>query len=505
MRAKADTFSCLTTSSVHPVCNRARQTAQGWLSAAERHVEDWGILERRADELRIPVAHLDEYPPWRDAARTLAGTGEAVLGDEDRYGVWLDTMAAGRPRAGLALDQLRERIVETRTEAVGRVEVLIVAAEKHMDSRDALRDAALDGGIEVTQFSGYSDWRRQADRLVKEAKAVLSDPAALGAWLPGNPAGQERMERRLAGLGEAIRDDEKQLARARRETREQRQLARQLTRLKFTMDTGDAAPTHAGAGDDTRARKALWRLRRVYDWDGRAAERDRQAKSLERWETLKENWNRQVERGEQEGVHLIYTRGYKTLRKELRSIAHDDPYLGERARDEIRTVIHRLGNAEDGRAQVEKHRDRLVGRLEYRRDAVEFGNSWDKRPIPDRERYEAWRDGTDEVVAAAERFLENRTEHGIHLDGLERRGKSLRSALARVREILRDDDRHIAATLAGKQEGEDRQTRADRIARLLDDPDKLREMRKQREAEKRQRKAQERRRKGRYQSRGISM
>ena len=48
-----------------------------------------------------------------------------------------------------------------------------------MDARDDLRDASVDGDIEVTQVSGYGNWRRQADRLVKEAKAVMSDPAVL--------------------------------------------------------------------------------------------------------------------------------------------------------------------------------------------------------------------------------------------------------------------------------------------------------------------------------------
>ena len=47
--------------------------------------------------------------------------------------------------------------------------------------------------------------------------------------------------------------------------------------------------------------------------------------------------------------------------------------------------------------------------------------------------------------------------------------------------------------------------REDRIARLLDDPDKLQEMRKQREAETRRRQAEERLRKSRYHSRGMSM
>ena len=78
------------------------------------------ILQRRADGLRIPVSHMDEYPDWRDAARTLAGTGEAVLGDKDRYGAYLDAAASRKPRASLVLERLRERIVETRAGGGGQ-------------------------------------------------------------------------------------------------------------------------------------------------------------------------------------------------------------------------------------------------------------------------------------------------------------------------------------------------------------------------------------------------
>ena len=38
----------------------------------------------------------------------------------------------------------------------------------------------------------------------------------------------------------------------------------------------------------------------------------------------------------------------------------------------------------------------------------------------------------------------------------------------------------LAATLAGQREGEDIRMREERVARLLDDPDKLRELRQQR-------------------------
>ena len=68
--------------------------------------------------------------------------------------------------------------------------------------------------------------------------------------------------------------------------------------------------------------------------------------------------------------------------------------------------------------------------------------------------------------------------------------------------MLREDDRHLAETLAGQRKGEDVRTREDRTARLLDDPDELRRLR-QRRAERRR--AGKRQRKGRYQSRGMSM
>ena len=85
--------------------------------------------------------------------------------------------------------------------------------------------------------------------------------------------------------------------------------------------------------------------------------------------------------------------------------------------------MFRLEVAEEGRRHVEEHRDRIVGRLEHSREVLESGLSWDKRAVPDRERYEAWRESTDEAVEAAERVLANRGQYGIHLDGVARRGR----------------------------------------------------------------------------------
>ena len=80
-------------------------------------------------------------------------------------------------------------------------------------------------------------------------------------------------------------------------------------------------------------------------------------------------------------------------------------------------------------------------------------------------------------------------------------GIPVESTLARVREVLQDDDRHLAATLAGQHEGEDIQMREQRIARLLDNPEKLRELRQQRA----ERKAERQQHQGRYQSYGMRL
>ena len=95
----------------------ARETAEGYLAAAERHVEVHKVLEAQAGERGLSIARLDAWPQWRDAAEMLAATGEAVLADDDRYGAWLDAMTVGRSRAQLTVEQLRNRLDDNRERA----------------------------------------------------------------------------------------------------------------------------------------------------------------------------------------------------------------------------------------------------------------------------------------------------------------------------------------------------------------------------------------------------
>ena len=93
----------------------ARETAEGYLAAAERHVEAHKVLERHAGERGVPVVRLDAWPQWREAAELLAATGKAVLSNDERYGAYLDAMTIGEERAQLAVEQLRNRLDENRT------------------------------------------------------------------------------------------------------------------------------------------------------------------------------------------------------------------------------------------------------------------------------------------------------------------------------------------------------------------------------------------------------
>ena len=95
----------------------ARETAEGYLATAERHIEAYKALEHQAGERSLPVARLDTWPEWREAAEVLAATGKAILANNERYGAYLEAMTIGKARAQLADEQLRSRLRENRTRA----------------------------------------------------------------------------------------------------------------------------------------------------------------------------------------------------------------------------------------------------------------------------------------------------------------------------------------------------------------------------------------------------
>ena len=161
-------------------------------------------------------------------------------------------------------------------------------------------------------------------------------------------------------------------------------------------------------------------------------------------------------------------------------------------------MLARIGKVVSNRNYFNSCREHMAGQMDRREvlvaKAAERGVA-----IPDHEDYDTWRNVTDFAVGRCEGLMDDPVNYGIHLDCIALRGESLESALTRVREVIEDDDRHLAATLAGQREGESLRMREERVARLLDDPEKLRELRQQRA----ERKAERQQSKGRHWSMRI--
>ena len=301
------------------------------------------------------------------------------------------------------------------------------------------------------------------------------------------------MIRALSDLGQAIRGDDEELAE--RQARELRRLQnRHWVGPRFALDDADAVDRARAMSGAAPVQAAFSRLgRAVGHLVGGQGYHDRMRtatfarEALQRSQVLKRDWNRQVERAAEDGVHVIYTDGYDRLHKELDSVSKN-MLLDRGVESEISTVLAQIGKAMSNRNYFDNW-PKLMADQMNRREALAAKAAERGVAVPDHEDYDTWRNVTDFAVGRCEGLMDDPMNYGIHLDYIALREESLGSALTRVRDVLEDDDRHLAATLAGQREGESPRMREERIARLLDDPEKLRELRQQRaerKAEKQQ-------------------
>ena len=164
--------------------------------------------------------------------------------------------------------------------------------------------------------------------------------------------------------------------------------------------------------------------------------------------------------------------------------------LDRGVKSEISAVLAQLGKAVSNRNYFDNWPKLMAGQMD-RREALVAKAAERGVAVPDHEDYDTWRNVTDFAVGRCE-GTHGRPGQLRHPPRLHRAPEeSLGSALARVREVLEDDDRHLAATLAGQREGESLRMREERVARLLDDPEKLRELRQQRAERKAEKQAAE--------------
>ena len=583
----------------------ARKYVEDYLGAAERLMDTHDSLQRVADGLGVPIVQISDHLVWRQEADRLMATAEAILADNETYGVHLDNMETGRERVEGKLSRLRQVIredgeyaskvkkPEPRSEPAdtrGKVEQpepatsawmpayealrqdwnsliedarqagvplfyaksyldivvrvqaiaentdiptksrapLIQAlenhqhylsirkqileypgeAQRHMDARATLRDVAVGHETELTGVPAYPDWRLEAERLMAAGEAILSGKETYGAHLDRLVTAKTHMTRALSALREVIGVDDKELAE--RQVRELRRLRnRHWVGPRFASNDGHApdraraiSPGAEPAGVAfSRLGRAIGYLVGGQDYHDRRRTETFAREALERSQVLKRDWNRQVDRAAEEGVHVIYTDGFNRLHEELDSLSRN-MLLDRGVKSEISAVLKQLGKSVSNRKYFDNWPKLMAGQMD-RRETLVAAAAERGVAVPDHEDYDTWRNVTDFAVGRCEGLLDNPGRYGIHLDFIAHAQESLDSALARVRGVLDGDDRHLAVTLAGQHEGEDIRLREQRIARLLDDPETLQELRQQRAERKAEKSERQQQSKGRYWSMRI--
>ena len=446
-----------------------------WMPAYEALRQDWNSLIEDARQAGIPLFYAKGYMDIISRVQTIAETPNIP--------------AKSRAPLIQALENhhhylsTRKQILEYPGEA-----------QRHMDARATLRDVAADQETEPTGVPAYKDWRQEAERLTAAGGAILSGEETYGVHLERLVTARTHMTGALSALREVIGVDDKELTE--RQARELRRLRnRHWVGPRFALDDGtapDAAQAmSSGAAPVQAALSGLGRAIGYFvggqNYHDRLQDARFARQALERAEELKRDWNRQVERAAEEGVHVIYTDGYDRLHKQLDKVSQN-MLLDRGLKSEISTVLAQIDKVVSNRNYFDDCREYMAAQMDHREalvaEAAEQGVV-----VPDLGRYDTWRDVTDFAVGRCEELMDDPGNYRIHLDYIAHAQESLGSTLARVRDMLEDDDRHLAATLAGQHEGEDIRMREQRVARLLDDPEKLQELRQQRaerKAEKQQ-------------------
>ena len=456
-----------------------------WMPAYEALRQDWNSLIEDARQAGVPLFYANGYI---DIIPRIRGLMENP-----------DIPAKSRAPLIQVLEN-HQRYLSTRKHILDYPG----EAQRQMDARASLRDVAADRENELTGVSAYPDWRQEAERLTAAGEAILSGKETYGAHLNRLVEARTHMTRALSALREVIRDDDKELAE--RQARELRRLQnRHWVGPRFASVDDAPVPGQVGTIGAAPVQAAFSRLgRAVGHLVGGQGYHDRLRTAafarevLQRSQVLKRDWNRQVERAAEDGVHVIYTDGYDRLHKELDSVSKN-MLLDRGVESEISTVLAQIGKVVSNRNYFDSCREHMAGQMD-RRQALEAKAAKRGVAVPNHEDYDTWRNVTDFAVGRCEGLMDDPVNYGIHLDYMALREERLGSALTRVRDVLEDDDRHLAATLAGQREGEDIRMREERVARLLDDPEKLRELRQQRAERKAERQQQS---KGRHWSMRI--
>ena len=303
---------------------QAEPLKPAWYAPYMAMRQDWNILTEDARQAGIPSFYAKGYMDMIPRIQALAEKP--------------DIPAKARAPLIRVLEK-HKRFVSARKHILDYPRKV----ERHMDARASLQHLAKDQGVEVAGVSAYPDWRQEAERLTAAGEAILSGNETYGAHLDRIVDAGTHMVRALSDLRGAIGDDDRELAE--RKARELRRLSYgHLAGPRFASDDG-AVPDPARAPGAAPVRAAFSRLGHAIgrliggqDYHNRLRAGTFAREALERSEELKRDWNRQVDRAAEEGVHVIYTDGYDRLHKELDTIA-GDMLLDRGAKSEISAVL----------------------------------------------------------------------------------------------------------------------------------------------------------------------
>ena len=210
-------------------------------------------------------------------------------------------------------------------------------------------------------------------------------PILTGSWTARDP----RDKVRSRGFAKRSGVDDKELAE--REARELRRLQnRHWVGPRFALDDGRYTGPGAGHVQWRRAcasgvlaglGHAIGHLVGGRDYHDRLRTATFAREVLERSGELKRDWNRQVERAAEEGIHVIYTDGYDRLHKELDTVSKN-MLLDRGVESEISAVLAQLGKVVSNRNYFGDCREYMAGQMD-RREALVAKAAELGVPVPD--------------------------------------------------------------------------------------------------------------------------
>ena len=140
----------------------ARKSVEDYLDAAERHMDTHASLQRVADGLGVPIIQISDHLGWRQEADRLMEAAEAILADNETYGIHLDNMETGRVRVEGELSRLRHVIRED-----GEYASEVKKPEPHGEPADAREKVGQPEPVTPAWMPAYEALRQDWNSLIE--------------------------------------------------------------------------------------------------------------------------------------------------------------------------------------------------------------------------------------------------------------------------------------------------------------------------------------------------